>query len=180
MGLLFRQMLISGNGWTMKLVCKKLPGVDETLRFISPYFMLPHVRKYVDDVLYTPWGFYNLFLKIKFGQIRVYGTFVMSDPVQFAGFGFGTRHGNWFETHVVFDRGYPAAECLELCKKEMAEDYRKEGYSIEYAAGFIPDFNRAAQRMLKRMGGVDHGIDETRILLKNGKSFPCREFRVKI
>ena len=165
----------------MEYVCKRLPGTGDTLRFISPFFMMPHMRKYADDAIYTPYGMYLLFTGIKEGIFRAYGVFgIENNEVSFLGFCYGRRIADWFETHAVWDRKVPAGECCKLCMDTMVEEYEREGVHIKYAAGFIPDLNKAAQRMLRRIGGKDFGLHEELRFLKNGEYHPSREFRVYV
>ena len=169
----------------MKIVAKRLPPTEETLRFISPLFEKEHVRKGIDERLLSPYGLYCLYIGIRLGRVRVYGCFEMDDaakPVRFLGFEYGCLDyaSATFETHAVWDRHTPAAECVKLCKECMKEDYRKEGITVKWAAGYISVRNRAAILMARRVGAQDLGIRYDAQWQNRGESALCREFRIEV
>lgn len=166
----------------MKLECKRLPATEDTLKFISPFFALEHVRKAIDDRWRTCYGIYDLFVGIRIGKVRVYGVFDMTMPMRFLGFEFGTldESGEAFEHHAVWDRNTPALECVMLCKDFMKEEFAAEGVIVTSAVCYIPDSNRAAKWAAIRAGCKDCGIRNDRVFYKNGNILPCREFRMEL
>lgn len=164
----------------MNLVCKKLPGTDGTLEVIAPFWEMAHIRKAVDDRFLDAYGIYRIFAGVKNGAIRLYGVFDTDEPISLLGFELGAldESGEAFENHAFWSRKAPAAACVELCKQVMVEDYRQEGVIVKSAVGYIPDLNRAAQRMALKVQCEDKGIRMDKTWLKNGVYYPCREFRV--
>lgn len=171
-----------GNLKMMNLECRRLPATEDTLKFISPFFALEHIRKAIDDRWRTCYGIYDLFIGIRLGKIRVYGVFDMATPMRFMGFELGwlDETGEAFEHHAFWDRKVPAVECVTLCKNYMKEEFAKEGVTVKYAVGYIPDINRAAKRMALRAGCKDCGIRNDRVFYKNEYILPCREFRIEL
>lgn len=163
----------------MGLVCKRLPGNDETLKFLSPHFLQKHVQDGIDDRWRTYYGIYDMFRAISDGRIRAYGVFDISEPMRFLGFVLGwlSEDGETFEVHAFWERGVPTATAIDLCKPVVKEDYAKDGIRLKYAAGYIPDRNRAAKWMAIRSGANDLGAENSRKFYKGDYIFPCREYR---
>ncbi len=164
----------------MDVVCRRLLPMDATLRFISPFLAKEHIQRNIDDNLRTYYGIYDFFLNLRLGRFRAYGVFNTGAPFQFYGFTFGYLDdtGETFEDHAFWDRGVDAAACTLLCRDFMVDEFARDGIAVTSAVGYIPDRNRAAQRMAKRVGAVDKGIRPDKLFLKDGKLYPCREFRL--
>ena len=160
----------------MDLKCIRMPGNDETLKFISPYLQKEHIRKGADDNLFTPYGMYSFFSGIKSGKIRLYGMFDVENPVRFFGFAFFCVHGDMLDAHVMWDRHVPALRCTSMALALAVND----AVSVRTIECNIPDFNRPAQNLAKKLGGLDCGLRQDRLFNKNNKQIPCREFRVEI
>ena len=160
----------------MDLKCVRMPGNEDTLKFISPYLQKEHIRKAADDNLFSPYGMYAFFRGIISGMIRLYGVFDVESPMRFFGFSYCAIYGDLMETHVMWDRHVPALRC-----SSMALDLAvKEAGSVRHIEANIPDFNRPAQNLAKKLGYQDCGLRPDRLFKKNNKQFPCREFRVEI
>lgn len=169
----------------MEKVCRRLPGTEETLRLLSPFFGKAHIQKALDDRWRTCYGIFNLFRGIRSGVIRVYGVFEMDDggvARRFCGFEFGCpdETGEAFEHHACWDRHVDAAECATLCKEAMKAEYAREGKRMKYAVGYIPESNRAARLMALRAGCKDLGIAEDKMFRKDGYWEQCRELRIEL
>lgn len=169
----------------MKIVAKRLPPTEETLRFISPFFGKEHVRKGIDERLLSAYGIFCLYLGIRLGRVRVYGCFETDDagkPVRFLGFEYGCLDtaSATFETHAVWDRHVPSAECVKLCKECMKQDYLQDGITVKWAAGYISVRNRAAILMARKVGAHDLGIRYDAQWQRQGERVPCREFRIEV
>ena len=150
----------------MEKVCRRLPGTEETLRLLSPFFGKAHIQKALDDRWRTCYGIFNLFRGIRSGVIRVYGVFEMDDG------GVARR--------FCGDRHVDAAECATLCKEAMKAEYAREGKRMKYAVGYIPESNRAARLMALRAGCKDLGIAEDKMFRKDGYWEQCRELRIEL
>ncbi len=159
----------------MDLKCIRMPGNDETLNFISPYLQKEHIRKAADDYLLSPYGTYEFFRGIIFGIIRLYGVFDVTEPVRFLGFAFACVKGDTLDTHVMWDRHVPALSCSSMALAMAV----KEAGPVRYIEANIPDFNRPAQNLARKLGYRDCGLRPDRLFNKNQKQFPCREFRVE-
>ena len=161
------------------LVCKRLPCTEDTLKFISPFFALEHVQKWIDDRWRTYYGIYDLFTAIRSGRVRGYGVFDVSDPMRFLGFilGWIDETGETFELHTFFDRDTATLEAINLCKNTVKDDYAKDGILLKYAIGYIPDRNRAAKWLALRAHCKDRGLRKDKIYHKGDYIFPCREYR---
>ena len=169
----------------MRLVCKRLPGNDATLRFISPFFTKDHVREYCDDRVISPYGLYRVFNELLAGTMRAYGVFELDDDGKarrFDGFCFGwlRKDGVSFEFHAFFDRWTPAFDCLELAKVTMRDDYRNDGIPVQYAVACVSEHHRAAKWMARRAGCRDCGIAADKSCVKGNHVYPCREFRIEL
>ena len=168
--------------------CRRLPGNETTLRFLSPYLEQPHIRAGADDLLLAPYGIWNLFIGIRLGRERVYGVFGWSEdnerktPDVFAGFVVGhlDESGTAFENHAFWNRGMSAADCAKLCIPVMKADFAKDGIRVSSVVGYIPDRNRAAKRYASQVGCLDRGLRTDKTFVKDGRVFPCREFRLEL
>lgn len=168
------------DGTSSELVCRRLLPIDATLRFISPFLAKEHIQRSIDDTFRTYYGIYDFMLNIRLGRYRAYGVFNTGTPFRFYGFtaGYLDDTGETFVDHAFWDRGVDAAACTLLCRDMVRDEFAREGIIITSAVGYIPDRNRAAQRMARRLGAVDLGIRKDKLFLKDGKLYPCREFRL--
>ena len=170
------------KGDNMNLVCRRLPPSEETLKFLSAFLEKPHIQNVLDDRLKTFYGIYDLMIGIRIGKIRVYGVFDINPPLRFLGCELGELDpdGISFEHHAFWDRHVATVNAVNLCKNYMKNEFKNEGISVKYAVGHIPDCNRAAQLFARRAGAKDEGLNPKWKYYKNGKEFPCREFRIEV
>jgi len=158
-------------------ICKRLPGTNNTLQFISNWFEDYYIRAAMDErFLSNHYMVYLLMDGIKTGEVQVFGVFnVKEDKAEdFLGCCFGwMREDQYFEVHFAFDRGIDTMDCARLCLAEgIAQNPDMKG-----VIGYIPDRNRAARMFAKRFGCRDNGIQQDKLFLKNGMAYSCREFR---
>lgn len=159
--------------------CRRLPGTEETLRFVSDWFWTPEIRAAMDERFVSDhYTVYHLMDDIRTGKVQVYGVFE-TDPsedrcLEFDGFIFGwiTADG-YYECHLAFSRFADAMECSKLIEAVLKEN----NPGVKGIVGYIPDRNRAARMFAKRYGCTDNGIRQNMLFYKNGAVEPCREFR---
>jgi len=160
-------------------ICKRLPGTDNTLQFISNWFEDYYIRKAMDERFLTNhYVVYTVMDGIMRGGVQCYGVFDVKDDKaeSFLGMAWGwIKHDNYFEVHFAFDRGVNTMECARLCLAEM----KKHNPDVKGVVGYIPDSNRAARMFAKRFGCKDNGIRPEQVFIKNGMAYSCREFRIE-
>ena len=161
-------------------ICKRLPGTDNTLQFVSNWFEDYYIRLAMDErFISNHYIVFTLMNGILLGEVQVFGVFEVKDDKaeDFLGLCFGwMRSDMYFEVHFAFDRGVDTMECARLCMAEgIAQNPGMKG-----VVGYIPDRNRAARMFAKRFGCRDNGIQQDKLFMKNGMAYSCREFRYDI
>ncbi len=161
-------------------ICKRLPGTDNTLQFVSNWFEDYYIRKAMDErFISNHYVVYMLMSGILNGIFQAYGVFDVKDDKaeSFLGMAWGWRRSDmYFEVHFAFDRGVDTMECARLCLAEM----NKLNPDVKGVVGYIPDSNRAARMFAKRFGCRDNGIQQDKPFMKNGMAYSCREFRIEV
>ena len=157
--------------------CRRLPGTEETLRFVSDWFWTSHVRAAMDERFVSDhYTVYHLMDDILKGDCKVYGVFETKDDLclGFDGLVFGwIDKDGYYECHLAFSRYADAVDCAKMIEAVL----REENPGVRGIVGYIPDRNRAARMFAKRYGCKDNGLRRTMLFYKEGAVLPCREFR---
>ena len=161
----------------MNLDCRRLPPIQQTVSFLSPFLMQEHIRKGLCDSMQTPQGSYLFFNGLMSGVFRAYGIFLIDgENIGFHGFTFGYLENGVFVDHLCLNRNAPALDCLKLAIRTMTGEYAREGAEVKAIEGNIPDRNRAARWIAKKLGFKDLGIREDKKFYKGDYIYPCRQF----
>jgi hypothetical protein len=87
----------------------------------------------------------------------------------------GTFEGDGdFVCHIMFKRNVNSLKGCLLCEKAMKEYCLEHQITFKRVVGYICMNNRAAIRLGKKYGAIDHGISNVSIW-KDGYLLPCRK-----
>lgn len=156
----------------------RLPKDDRTLRLLSDLFVQKHVFPVLDKRVKTFVGAHRLFKNIENGFVRVYGAFYQGRII---GVCFGhLENEHDFCTHVAFCRHSRVLDGCFACADAMINEFSQEGVEIKNIVGYIPDYNKAAQRLARRFGCKDHGINENKTIVEDYYEVPCRVMKKEL
>lgn len=153
---------------------RKLPADRKTIEIMSEFLLLDHVMPELNHYRRTLPGIYDLFRLIETGGYGVFGAF--DKDFRIVGISWGTMVDHeTFEVHFAFMRG---VDTLTACR--FMRDEIKRHYGARYICGNIPECNRAAIILTRRLGFKDHGLTEYKHLTMAGKEYTCRKFVLEI
>lgn len=153
----------------MNITANRMINEDSTLVLFSHLLSREHVFKVLDARFQSFFGMHKIFEGIKTGAIRIYGAY---ESGRFLGAVWGSELNGDFEVHIAFHRGVSVLPCVFECEKAIIEDH---GGSVKSISGYIPDSNRAAQRLAKLYGSADMGLTWSRVFTHpNGQQEQCR------
>ena len=167
----------------MRIVCKRLPATKETLVFLSPFMLKPHIQKYINPLWKTYYGIYDLFAQINSGGYRTYGAFELDkydNSTRFLGFQLCVlRDDGDVETHAFWDRKVSALQCVKLVKDVSIKDYASDGIQVKCFVAYILENHRAARFLVSNMGFRDCGQIPWYKRVVDGKPFHAIEYRLE-
>lgn len=146
------------------------PGV-ETLRIVEHMLLLPHVFERLDASFVGYWNIYCFFNLIITGRAFVFGSFDEKDG-RLRGICWGEFAGGEFVAHAAYERRADAAEGIKQCCEALLKHFPR----TKAVVCFLPDFNRAIRRTVKRVGFHAEGQVDCFLTDRAGAKHPCTRY----
>lgn len=151
---------------------------SNTSYHVSRLLYEKHIYNALPDHYRDVWGAHILLQEIEFGYRTVFGF--VDDSGDLCGVVHGKVENDAFVAHLLFQRNVDVAACLLAAESVLLQYYSQHGIEVKYVEGFIPEFNRAALRTVKRYGMENLGLTCQKIFRRQGEELPTIHFRKEI
>lgn len=151
---------------------------DANLREVSNLLCQDHVFYAVDPSFRSYVGAHRLFRSFEDGSQRLY--FSYAGDGKFLGCAWGGTESEFprqFYGHFIFHRHVDAFSCVDRMIGVCDGDYRADGVVLATLCSVVPDYNRAAGILNRRLGFKDMGVvDRFEVRGADDRLYRCRKF----